>query len=104
VAVQVAGNNSQVLNGIGYGILIGFRNPVADQKSRKAVSGQSADDTSPGTSYSMNIGFGRLHEFGVQQLSNGTHVDQPLPPGQTQITYKTATRTSPILLFSFAWE
>jgi hypothetical protein len=103
LAIQVTGNNSQVLNGIGYGVLFGFKNQGADQKLQKTAAGEPVA-SGTGTSYSMNIGIGVLHEFGVQQLSTGTHVDQPLPSGQTQITYKTATRTSPMLLFSFAWE
>lgn len=123
------GENGRLINGIGYGIMFGFRNAESLRKSEaietlsdaestaegaKAITKDRVDQAkatikrsrsqSYGTRTSFNVGLGIYHQFGVQQLADGIHPNQPAPSGIQDVPTKQATRTSVMVIFSFSWE
>lgn len=69
VAIQ-AGNES-ALSGLGFGLMIGFR--------------QLGSSLVPGSNLSWNFGIGAIYDPSIKVLGNGIVADRPLPAGETTL-------------------
>ena len=82
LGIQVT--EDDILQGIGFGGMIGFR--YAEDSSR-----------------SFNIGFGVFLDEDVQTLASGFSDGQPPPTGETQVRFDKEDAWRGVLMFSFAW-
>jgi hypothetical protein len=84
MAMQFAGD-SEVIDGIGAGLMLGWR--YDSEASR-----------------SFNIGFGGFLDANVKQLGPGVVDGQPLPPGETEIRFIETDEWRWIVTFSFSFD
>lgn len=83
--VALETGNGSIINGVGVGIMHGFR---YDDKSKS----------------SWNLGFGAFVEPSVKVLGDGFAKNQPLPAGETQLRFKDTSLWSIMMLLSFSWN
>jgi hypothetical protein len=83
--VALETGNGSIINGVGVGLMHGFR---YDEKSKS----------------SWNLGFGAFVEPRVKVLGDGFAKNQPLPAGETQLRFKDTSLWSIMMLLSFSWN
>jgi hypothetical protein len=86
-AVQPGGDD--LIQAIGGGIMIGFRK---QPKAREDAGGES-----------FNIGLGVWSDMKAQVLGDGFKANQPPPPGETLVRFKTRDRGSVLVMASFSF-
>lgn len=94
VAIEIGNGGSATptatgpITGYALGLMVGMRNPDAIK-------------TSPDASW--NFGIGMRIDPRAQVLGDGIYPNQPLPPGETIIRYKTEPRIGLMLISSFSF-
>lgn len=83
--VALETGNGSIINGVGAGIMHGFR---YDNKSKS----------------SWNIGIGAFIEPRVKVLGDGFSKNQPLPAGESSVRFKDSSLWSLMMLLSFSWN
>ena len=83
--VAIETGTGSIINGVGVGIMHGFR---YDEKSKS----------------SWNLGFGAFVEPSVKVLGDGFAKNQPMPAGETQLRFKDTSLWSIMMLLSFSWN
>jgi hypothetical protein len=81
--VAVQSSNDRLLDALGAGLMIGFRQPGSD-------------------SGSINIGVGVALDSKYKVLGDGIQENQALPSGETEIRYREKSKFRLMVLFSFA--
>ena len=69
VAIQAGTGNGSALSGLGFGLMVGFRQP----------------STTPIANLSWNFGIGAIYDPSIKVLGNGIVADRPLPAGETML-------------------
>lgn len=82
--VSVQPGSNEIIDAIGMGVMFGMRR-------------------SPLKSDSFNVAVGYVVDPRVKILGDGIEANKPLPPGETQIRYKTTSQSGILILFSFAF-
>jgi hypothetical protein len=70
--VAIQGGNEKALSGLGFGLMIGFRQPNTSLISN--------------TNLSWNFGIGAIYDPSIKVLGNGLVADRPLPAGDSART------------------
>lgn len=69
VAIQAGTGSGSALSGLGFGLMLGFRQP----------------NTAPIANLSWNFGIGAIYDPSVKVLGSGIVADRPLPAGETML-------------------
>jgi hypothetical protein len=113
VAIEVGGGSSKALSsadslitGYALGVLVGLHHNSDTphvMKAKAAIAAATGSPAPPSDTKSWNFGVGFRVTPKAQVLGDGIVPNQPLPPGETVIRYKTEPRFGIMLLSSFSF-
>ena len=88
------GGNEKIIDAIGLGWMIGFRNHIWDEKKQTYTGWANA---------SWNFGVGFVVDANSKILGDGIRANQPLPAGETAIRYKDTSQGGIMFITSFSF-